>query len=91
MELDLLLPVGILIAIVVYLIYSRSQFEKKMLELYEHKYEQWKEHHPTSIKKEQSKRFIGLIFKENGKLFIELHEKSQKRNLEQGKFDIKES
>lgn len=91
MELDLLLPMGILVAIVVYLIYSRSQFEKNMLELYEHKYEQWKKHHPTSNKEEETKTFVGLIFKENGKLFIELHEKSQKRHLEQGKFDIKES
>lgn len=91
MALDLLLPVTILVAIVIYLIYSRNQFEKKMLNLYEEKFEAWKKHNPSTEASKESKEFVGLIFKENGKISIELHNDSAKRPLEQGKFEIKES
>lgn len=90
MSLDLLIPFTILLALVVYLIYSRNQFEKRVLTLYEEKFEEWKKH--TTVNKEKiiCKELVGLIFKENDKIKVELLDVSVKRRVEQGKFDIKE-
>ena len=44
MSLDLLIPFGILLIMVVYLIYSRNNFEKDIVKLYEEKLEEWKKH-----------------------------------------------
>lgn len=90
MELDLAIPFGILLALVIYLIYSRNQFEKKMLSLYEEKFQEWKKHNTTGNEKSSCKELAGLIFKENDKISIELLKPEVKRRLSQGKFDIKE-
>jgi hypothetical protein len=89
-SLDLLIPFTILLALVVYLIYSRNQFEKRVLTLYEEKFEEWKKH--TTVNKEKiiCKELVGLIFKENDKIKVELLDSNVKRRVEQGKFDIKE-
>ena len=39
MPIDLIIPFGILFIIVFYLMYSRATFEKKIVDLYEEKYE----------------------------------------------------
>ncbi len=90
MELDLAIPFGILLCLVIYLIYSRNQFEKKMLSLYEEKFQEWKKHNTTETEKTSCKELAGLIFKENDKISIELLKPEVKRRLSQGKFDIKE-
>lgn len=90
MSLDLLIPFSILLVLVIYLIYSRNQFEQKMLSLYEEKFEAWKKHTTVNKEKTVSKELVGLIFKENDKINIELRNHSVKRRIEQGKFDIKE-
>lgn len=90
MNLDLLLPFGILVVMVVYFIYSRQKFEKNIVSLYENKFENWKEHHAPEQKPMHHKELVGLMFKENGKITVELQNKSVKRAVEQGKFDIKE-
>jgi len=41
---DLLIPFGILLILVIYLIYSRNNFEKNITNLYEKKFEEWKKH-----------------------------------------------
>ena len=90
MSLDLLIPFTILLGLVIYLIYSRNQFEKKMLTLYEEKFEEWKKHTTLNKEKNSCKELVGLIFKENDKIKVELLNSSVKRRVEQGKFDIKE-
>lgn len=90
MNLDLLLPFGILVAMVVYLMYSRHKFEKNIVSMYENKFENWKEHHAPKDKPVQHKELVGLMFKENGKITVELQNTSVKRAILQGKFDIKE-
>ena len=40
MGLDLLIPFGILLVLVIYLIYTRSKFEKDVVQLYEKKFEE---------------------------------------------------
>ncbi|WP_419770751.1 MAG: hypothetical protein ACNI3C_02920 [Candidatus Marinarcus sp.] len=90
MNLDLLLPFGIIVALVVYLIFSRNKFEKSVLDIYEAKFEEWKKHNSSNSSPVISKELVGLIFKENGKINIELINKEIKSKIEKGKFEIKE-
>ncbi len=89
MNLDLLIPFGILISLVVYLIYTRTKFEKEMLSLYEGKFNEWKKHY-SKEEKPAYKELVGLIFEENGKISVELHKVDSKQKILQGKFEIKE-
>ena len=94
MGLDLLIPFGILLALVVYLIYTRSKFEKDVVQLYEKKFEEWKDN-TDFLKKEEpeEKQFIGLVFKTGYKIDIELYDETDKemlqRSFDKGKYQIK--
>lgn len=72
MSLDLLIPFGILLALVVYLIYSRTIYEKEVVSVYEDKFEQWKEH--TDLRKPEvpAKELIGLLYRTKHKYEIEV-------------------
>lgn len=90
MGLDLLIPFGILLVLVLYLIYTRSKFEKDIVNLYEKKFEEWKENTDFNTTKEEKvcKELVGLIYKEGYKLNIELINENVKENIEKGKFKI---
>ena len=89
MSLDLLIPFGILLALVVYLIFTRSKFEKDAIEVYEKKFEEWKEFNTTTTKEvEPAKILVGLVYKTGYKVNIELLDESAKSQLEKGKFEI---
>ena len=92
MSLDLLIPFGILIALCIFLIYSRSKFEKNIVEIYEEKFEEWKENNKSSEIKEKRvcKELVGLVYKEEYNISIELLDNSVKERLERGKFSIKD-
>lgn len=85
----MLIPFGILLILVVYLIYTRSKFEKDIVQLYEKKYEEWKETAQPVQKQKVNKELVGLVFKEGYKLNIELLNENVQDNLKQGKFSIK--
>ena len=89
MPLDLLIPFGILLILVVYLIYSRTKFEKSIVKLYEEKFEDWKKHTPISTQTDIHKELVGLVFKEDYKLTVELFDKSVEDRLKRTKFDTK--
>lgn len=89
MTLDLLIPFGILLILVVYLIYSRTKFEKSIVKLYEEKFEDWKKHTPISTQTVIHKELVGLVFKEDYKLTVELFDKSVEDRLKRTKFDTK--
>ena len=89
MSLDLLIPFGILLILVVYLIYSRTKFEKSIVKLYEEKFEDWKKHTPISTQTVIHKELVGLVFKEDYKLTVELFDKSVEDRLKRTKFDTK--
>ncbi|QEZ89949.1 hypothetical protein [Aliarcobacter cibarius] len=89
MPLDLLIPFGILLILVVYLIYSRTKFEKSIVKLYEEKFEDWKKHTPISTQTVIHKELVGLVFKEDYKLTVELFDKSVEDRLKRTKFDTK--
>lgn len=91
MPIDLLIPFAILVALVVYLIYTRSKFEKDIVKTYEEKFENWKEHHtPSEVKVESKNELVGLIFKKDGKIKIDLYDDYSKSLVSKGKFEIKE-
>ena len=91
MSLDLLIPFGILLALVVYLIYSRRKFEKEIVDVYEEKLQEWKKHATTEEKKDEPvKKLAGLVYKTGYKVSIELIDESAKGMLEKGKFEISE-
>ena len=92
MSLDLLIPFGILLTLVVYLIYSRSRFEKEVVDLYEEKFDSWKENSETTTKEEKKacKELVGLVYKEEYNISIELLDDSVSERLQRGKFSIKD-
>ena len=90
MTLDLVIPFGILLALVVYLIYTRSQFEKDTVQSYDKKFEEWKKNSDFSKKEQHEHRELaGLIFKTGYKVDIELFDDSVLRSLEKGKYQVK--
>ena len=72
MSLDLLIPFGILLIMVIYLIYSRNSFEKDISSLYEKKFDEWKKHSTIKEEKTSHKQLVGLVYKTDYKLTIEL-------------------
>ena len=62
MSLDLLIPFGILLIMVIYLIYSRNSFEKDITSLYEKKFEEWKKHNTNEAEKKSKKRNSKINF-----------------------------
>ena len=92
MSLDLLIPFGILIVLVVYLIYTRSKFENDIVGLYEKKFDEWKENSDIKKSSEEKvcKELVGLVYKEGYNIRIELLDDSVNSQMQRGKFSIKE-
>lgn len=89
MPYDLIVPFGILLALVIYLIFTRNSFEKNVVELYEKKFDEWKKHVKIEENREPTRELMGLVFKKGYKVEIELLNEDIKSNLERGKFEIK--
>ena len=85
----MLIPFAILLALVIYLIYTRNSFEKNMVSLYESKFEEWKKHINVAEDKEVTKELAGQEVKKGYKVEIELLNEDVKSSLERGKFEIK--
>jgi len=90
-SLDLLIPFGILLVLVIYLIASRTNFEKQTVKEFEEKFENWKVHAKPEEKevKETKKELVGLVFKKNGKIDIELFDEFSSDRIQKGKFNSK--
>ena len=91
MSLDLLIPFIILIILVIYLIYTRNSFEKKILDSYEEKFEDWKKNSNFENENKKScKQLVGLIYKEGYNITVELLDDSVSSSVQRGKFKIKD-
>lgn len=90
MTLDLLIPFSILLILVIYLIYSRSRFERNIVNLYENKFEEWKKHSKNDEVIINKKVPVALVFKENHKFSIEYFDKNLEDSLKRTKFEIKQ-
>ena len=88
MTLDLLIPFGILLLLVIYLIYTRTKFEKNIVKLYEDKLEEWKKHSKNDEKIEHKKDLIALVFKKDYKISIEYFDEKIEDSLKRAKFEI---
>jgi hypothetical protein len=86
--LDLLIPFGILLTLVIYLIYSRNNFEKDITQLYEKKFDEWKKHSTIKTEKTSCKELVGLVFKTDYKVTIELLDENIESTLKRGKFEV---
>jgi hypothetical protein len=87
-SLDLLIPFGILLIMVVYLIYSRNSFEKDITALYEKKLDEWKKHSTIKTEKTSHKELVGLVYKTDYKVSIELLDETAESALKRGKFEV---
>ena len=88
MSLDLLIPFGILLIMVIYLIYSRNSFEKDISSLYEEKFDEWKKHSTIEEEKTSHKELVGLVYKTDYKINIELLDSNVESALRRGKFEV---
>ncbi len=88
MELDLLIPFGILLSLVIYFIYTRNNFEKNITNSYEKKFDEWKKHSTIEIEKTSNKELVGLVFKMDYKVTIELLDENVESQLKRGKFEV---
>ncbi len=89
MSLDLIILFAIMAGIVAYLMYSRAQYEKEVVSIYEQKFEEWKEH---GNKEEKScKELVALVYEQDYKLTIEMLNNNCIQRLEAKKFEIKEA
>jgi len=88
--LDIAFPMGILLCFVVYFMYSRASYEKNTLKDYEKKFEQWKKNNPSSEEENtRKKEFLGVVYKKNNKIFIELEDKEYLLAIEAKKFILR--
>jgi hypothetical protein len=85
---DLLIPFGILLVMVIYLIYSRNNFEKDITKLYEEKFDEWKKHSTIEKEKTSHKELVGLVYKTDYKINIELFDSNVESTLKRGKFEV---
>ena len=88
MSYDLLIPFGILLILVIYLIYTRNNFEKNIVNLYEKKFDEWKKHSTIEESKTSHKELVGLVFKTDYKITIEFLDEKVESQLSRGKFEI---
>lgn len=88
MGLDLLIPFAILLIMVIYLIYSRNNFEKDITKLYEEKFDEWKKHSTIEKEKTSHKELVGLVYKTDYKINIELLDANVESALKRGKFEV---
>jgi hypothetical protein len=85
---DLLIPFGILLIMVIYFIYSRNNFEKDITKLYEEKFDEWKKHSTIEKEKTSHKELVGLVYKTDYKIDIELLDANVESALKRGKFEV---
>jgi hypothetical protein len=85
---DLIVPFGILLILVIYLIYTRNNFEKNITNLYEKKFEEWKKHSTIEDNKTSQKELVGLVFKKDYKITIEFLDENVESQLNRGKFEV---
>ena len=88
MSLDLLIPFEILLSLVIYIIYTRKKKKKDITNLYEKKFDEWKKHSTIEIEKTSHKELVGLVFKTDYKVTIELLDENVESQLTRGKFEV---
>ncbi|MEA3513128.1 MAG: hypothetical protein U9R37_05960 [Campylobacterota bacterium] len=86
---DMMIPFIMLLMITIALILERKYHEDKISQEYDEKFETWKRLNPTSKETVKCKELVGLVFKEDDKLNIEVLDKKIIDKLERKKYTIK--
>ena len=86
---DMMIPFIMLLIITIALVLERRFQEDKIVDIYEKKFSQWKEHASLSPDEKKCKELVGLIFLEDHKLNIEVLDTKIVDRLERKKYTIK--
>lgn len=84
---DMMIPFIMLLIVTIALILERKYHEDKIVDIYEKKFDRWKENHAEE--KAPCKELVGLVYLEDEKLSIELLDEKVKDRLERKKYSIK--
>ncbi len=93
---DMMIPFIMLLIVTIALILERKFQEEKLVEIYDKKLEQWKEHTPTIQGEIKCKELVGLVFLEtiensqgkNEKINLQVLNKKVLDRLERKKYNI---
>ncbi len=86
---SMMIPFIMLLILTIALVLERKFQEEKIVEIYEEKLENWKEHNKEEQSTTIQKELVGLVFKEGNELNIELLNPKVYDRLERNKFNIK--
>jgi len=87
---SMMIPFIMLLIVTIALVLERRYHEDKIVNIYEDKFEQWKEHATLDEHKPKPKELVGLVFLENEQLNIELLDDKVLDRLERKKYSIKQ-
>lgn len=89
---DMMIPFIMLLIVTIALVLERKYHEDKIVDVYEEKFSQWKEHHGGDKSEEKvCKELVGLVYLEGEKLNIELLDEKVRDRLERKKYNIKDT
>ncbi len=83
----MMIPFIMLLIITIGLLLERKYHEDKIVNIYEKKFQEWKEH-ATDEEKEPPKELKGLIFRQGYTISLELFDGSIKDPIERKKYTI---
>ncbi len=86
---DMMIPFIMLLMVTIALVLERKYHEEKIVDIYEDKFEKWKEHSCEEKPAKSCKELVGLVFLEDTRLNIEVLNPKVQDRLERNKFDIK--
>jgi hypothetical protein len=86
---DMMIPFIMLLIVTIALVLERKYHEDKIVDIYEEKFDQWKEHHSSDGTQKKCKELVGLVYLEDEKLSIEILDKKVQDRLERKKYTIK--
>ena len=85
---DMTIPFIMLLILTIALVLERKHQEDKIVEIYEDKFEEWKQHTKIETKEKQCKELVGLVYLEDSKLDIQVLDKKIIDRLERKKYTI---
>lgn len=87
---SMMIPFIMLLILTIALILERRSHEEKIVNIYENKLKQWKQHATLDENQPKPKELVGLLFLENEKLNVEVLDNKVLDRLERKKYSIKQ-
>jgi len=84
----MMIPFIMLLIITIALLLERKYHEDKIVDIYEEKFKEWKEHSTNVKEQEPPKELKGLIFKKGYNVTLELFDDDVKDPIERKKYTI---